>query len=167
MNKFSHISTINESVENTFLLGKNVGDELPESYLDILDMFDTLKESYPDTIENISITKGYSTDYNLSRTDRAAHAAQIISKKKSGQYFKDGNIPDKWKLCIRSLIIFKKVEGNSGALSFDPSVLDVYINRYKSIKTLTSRCSYYGAKVQVSFGSSMNSENISILVFFN
>jgi hypothetical protein len=167
MNKFSHLSIINESVENTFLLGKNVNDELPEPYLEISDLFDTLKESYPDTIENISITKGYSTDYNLSRTDRPAHATQVIVRKKIKQYFKDGNIPDKWKLCIRAFLIFKSIEGNSGTLSFDPSVLDVYINRYKSIKTLTSRCSYYGAKVQVSFGSSMNSENISIIVFFN
>jgi hypothetical protein len=43
MKKFSHISSINESTENTFLLQRNVDDELPESYMETLDMIATLK----------------------------------------------------------------------------------------------------------------------------
>jgi hypothetical protein len=84
--------------------------------------------------------------------------------KKIKQFFKDGNIPDKWCLSIKLLIEFKRTDKVKKV--FDPSILDVYIARYKSIKTLTSRCDYYGAKCQISFGTTMNDENISLLIFF-
>jgi hypothetical protein len=57
MKKFSHISSINESTENTFLLQRNVDDELPESYMETLDMIATLKESYSDTIERVVLKR--------------------------------------------------------------------------------------------------------------
>ena len=54
MKKFSNQVKINESIDNTFLLGKNV-KKLPDFFTDIKDLIETYKEYY-DFIESISIS---------------------------------------------------------------------------------------------------------------
>lgn len=168
MKKFSQIT--NESTENTYLLGKSV-DKLPAEFTEILDLFQTFKESYSGKVDEVVISKGYVTDHNLNNT-HSVNSTQMISSKKIKQYFKDGRIPDKWILSLKSIISFSKFKNESGQKAmpqwaedqiFDASTLDIMIDRYKAIKTLTSRCEYYVFATKVSYGSV---DKVSILVFF-
>ena len=171
MKKFSHISSINESTDNTYLLGKTINN-LPEEFMEVSDMFDTFKESY-DNVEDVNVAKGYVTNFNLNKS-YSVNATQLVGIKKIKQLFPDGNIPDKWILSIKALITFKSFKnddtesknlpGWAGDQIFDTSTLDEMINRYRAIKTLSSRCEHYGFKVKVSYGSP---DKISVLVFFN
>jgi hypothetical protein len=168
MKKFSDI-IINESVENTYLLGKSV-DKLPAEFTEILDLFQTFKESYSGKVDEVVISKGYVTISNLNNT-HSVNSTQMVGSKKIRQYFKDGRIPDKWILSMKSIISFTKFKNESQKdlpkwaedEIFDSSTIDMMIERYKAIKTLTSRCEYYGFTTKVSYGSK---DKISILVFF-
>ena len=104
MKKFSHI--INESVENTYLLGKSV-DKLPAEFTEILDLFQTFKESYSGKVDEVVISKGYVTISNLNNT-YSVNSTQMVGSKKIRQYFKDGRIPDKWILSMKSIISFTR-----------------------------------------------------------
>lgn len=167
MKKFSHIT--NESVENTYLMGKSV-DKLPEEFIEILDLFQTFKESYSDKVEDVVVSKGYITNYNLNNT-HSVNSTQMVGSKKIRQFFKDGRIPDKWVLSLKSIISFSKFKNEDQKVIpewaedqiFDTNTLDIMIDRYKAIKTLTSRCEYYGFTTKVSYGST---DKVSILVFF-
>ena len=70
MKKFSNQVKINESIDNTFLLGKNV-KKLPDFFTDIKDLIETYKEYY-DFIESISISYGYTSKENIKITKNPA-----------------------------------------------------------------------------------------------
>ena len=154
---------------NTFLLNKNISD-IPESYKEILEMVEVFKESYPNDIENVQITKGYVSNFNIDNS-YSVNSTNIIGVKKIKKIFPDGKVPDKWNLSVKILITFKKFKNKEEKNLpkwaedeiYDTSTIDNMIQRYKSVRTLSERCEYYGSNVKVSYGYQ---GQISLLIFF-
>ena len=170
MNKFSNIYKINESAENTFLLGKKIG-EIPESAKEVLDILETFKESNSEIIEICQIEKGYTTIPNIEKA-HSATALRTVGRRKIGQMFTDGNIPDKWILIIKVLVTFKKFENDSkkdlphwaSDDLFEISTIDKMVKRYTALRSLSERCKYYGSSVKVTYNSH---EKNSLIIFFD
>lgn len=103
MKKFSKI--LNES--------KRI-DIYPEEMQDVLDLFETFKNSY-EYIDNIQVEKGWTTINTLRRMN--VNSITIKSTKKMRQIFPDGIISadDKWLCAIKILISYKKLNSNHEA----------------------------------------------------
>ncbi len=157
--------------EATFSLSRNIDDE-PEDYRSTLDMLETFKESY-DVVDNVEISKGFVTNKRLENAP-SVNSIQLLSRKKVRAMFPNGSLPDKWKVAIKAILTFKKMgdfeslnfNGVNEGQIFDISTVDIMIQRYKSIKTLGSRCEHYGGHVKISY-SSTYVEKVSLLIFFD
>jgi len=169
LNESTNIEKFIKRQEVTFSLDRKISDE-PEDYRSVLDMIETFKESY-NILENVEISKGFATDKRLNSAS-SVNSIQLISSKKIRAMFPDGNLPDKWKIGIKVILTFKKMESfeslnfngaNEGQI-FDISTVDIMIQRYKSIKTLSARCEHYGAHIKISYPYN---DKVSLLIFFD
>lgn len=148
MRKFSHQVSINENIGNTFNLGKSV-DKFPECFDDILDLVQLYSESYSESVSNSTVTIGFIDPTSLSKMTKV-QGLSIISHKKIKGVFPDGNIPDRWSVCVRLVIKFKPIESDwvssqkgdwvkSSTQIWGLKQLDEISFRVNSIKGLISR----------------------------
>ena len=175
MKKFSHQVLINENVGNTFTLGKSL-DTMPEEWDDILDLFQLFGESYPDDVISTSVAVGWVNPNELSNMTRAS-GLTIVSNKKIKGIFPTGQIPDKWKSCVKMMIKWSPIVGEwisakrgdwvkDSTDIWQESDLDKMISRINSIKTLSKRldrwCDVYYTLI-VGFQGGETGESIAVL----
>jgi hypothetical protein len=176
MLKFSHQVLLNENNGNTFIMGKNI-DKMPEQMDDILDLFQLFGESYPDDVISTSVSIGWVNPNELSNMTRVS-GLTIISKKKIKSVFPTGQIPDKWKACVKMMIKWHPIVGEwvsskkgdwvkSSTDVWQESELDKIIIRVNSIKTLTKRlerwCDVYYTPVNNGFMGGEHGESMAVI----
>jgi hypothetical protein len=177
MRKFSHQVLLNESRGNTFTMGKSV-DNMPEEWDDILDLFQLFGESYGDVIST-SIGAGWVNPTELSGMTRVGGLA-IISNKKIKSYLQipSGQIPDKWKACVKMMIKWSPIECEwvsskkgdwvkASTEVWQEGELDKIISRINSIKTLSKRlerwCDVYYTPINHGFMGGETGESMAVV----
>jgi len=137
------------------LEGRKLTD-LPDSLEEVVILMENQKEY--GNCSNLSIAKGYCTKLDLSRHGKA-QSIQIKSLKKMKDLFGDGEIPDKWLLCVKSTFKYEPILGKieiPELRSWDENKLwtidelDELSNRVNSIKTLVKRLKPFCRHVLVS-----------------
>jgi hypothetical protein len=148
MRKFSQQVVLNENSGNTFTLGKNLS-KMPEEWDDVLDLFQLFGESYSEDVISTSVTNGWVKPTELSEMTRVS-GLTTISHKKIKSIFPTGEIPDKWKACVKMMVRWKPIKGEwisakrgdwvkDSTDVWQESELDKMIARINSVKTLSKR----------------------------
>lgn len=175
MRKFSQQVLLNENKGNTFTLGKNVS-KMPEEWDDVLDLFQLFGESYSEDVISTSVAYGWVNPTELREMTKVS-GLTIISHKKIKNIFPTGEIPDKWKACVKMMVRWKPIKGewvsakrgdwvDASTDVWQESELDKMIARINSIKTLSKRlerwCDVYYTLIS-GFQGAGSTESIAVV----
>lgn len=153
---------------------KIIGD-VPDTFQDVVDLMENQKE-YGNGCVNLTVGKGYCTKHDLTRYGKA-QSISIKNFKKMKDIFPNGEINDKWLLCVKAIFKYEPILGSVDIPNLQKwdrnqmwtlNELEALTSRVNSFKTLIKRLERYCRHVVITpinhgFEGAETGESICIL----